>query len=204
MSRFLQLFGYWTCHFNILTVSSVLLGAYYIQFAEGEFPCPLCILQRMAMLLTILGSASILLASRQGPIEFHSYSAGYGMSVLGAVIGSIIALRQIALHIAPGDPGYGSPAFGLHLYTWALIVFGVVAAVSGVNLAWTKRFNPHAVEFGWASKCCVGLVALLMLSNAIIVFIEAGFHISLPDNPTCYQLFVDLGWTTAPLVPAES
>ncbi|MCH7949854.1 MAG: disulfide bond formation protein B, partial [Candidatus Dadabacteria bacterium] len=36
--------------YAVLGISGVLLGAYYIQFVDGESPCPLCLLQRIAML----------------------------------------------------------------------------------------------------------------------------------------------------------
>jgi hypothetical protein len=45
------------------------------------------------------------------------------MSVIAAVGGACISIRQILLHIVPPDPGYGDPVLGLHLYTWALLVF---------------------------------------------------------------------------------
>ena len=36
--------------------------------------------------------------------------------------------RQVLLHILPGDPGYGGEVLGLHLYSWAFIVFATIIA----------------------------------------------------------------------------
>ena len=33
----------------------------------------------------------------------------------------MVAMRQILLHIMPGDPGYGSALLGYHYYCWAFI-----------------------------------------------------------------------------------
>src|SRR6476646_10025165 len=97
--------GFWLIHFNILAVCGVLLGAFGVQFGQGELPCPLCVLQRLAMVLCALGPAFILMRVRGGEVEMGDFATGYGMSVLAAVGGSGIALRQILLHIAPSDPG---------------------------------------------------------------------------------------------------
>ena len=59
-------FGFLLAHFNVLAICGVLLGAFGVQFVQGEFPCPLCSLQRMAMLLCALGPASIIARARHG------------------------------------------------------------------------------------------------------------------------------------------
>src|SRR5437588_745649 len=97
-------FGFWLAHFNVLAICGVLLGAFSVQFGEGELPCPLCVLQRMAMLLCALGPAFIIIKARNGGVETADFATGYGLSVLAAVGGAIIAGRQILLHIVPPDP----------------------------------------------------------------------------------------------------
>ena len=110
-------FGFWAAHFNILAICAVLIGAFVVQFGEGEFPCPLCILQRMAMMLCALGPAYVITKARDGEVKTTDFATGYGMSVVAAVGGASISIRQILLHIVPPDPGYGDPVLGLHLYT---------------------------------------------------------------------------------------
>jgi disulfide bond formation protein DsbB len=186
--------GYWITHFNILAVCAVLAGAFGVQFGKGEFPCPLCILQRMAMLLCALGPAFVILRARDGDVEAGDFAAGYGMSVLAAVAGAAVAVRQILLHIVPPDAGYGDPVFGLHLYTWSLIVFVTVLAVSGLNLTFARSLTPRGVRPGLLSALVVGLLAVLIVANAAAVFCEEGLHWTLPDDPKRYQLLEDLGW----------
>ena len=114
-------------HVCILGICGVLLGALAVQFFGGEFPCPLCLLQRMAMILTLIGPVFIIVnAHRERMGGFSVWGLGFGMSIVAAVAGMAISTRQVLLHIAPGDPGYGDPVFGMHLYTWALVVFIVV------------------------------------------------------------------------------
>jgi disulfide bond formation protein DsbB len=190
--------GFWIAHFNILAVCGVLAGAFVVQFGEGELPCPLCVLQRAAMLLCALGPAFILLEARKGEVEMGQFATGYGMSVLAAVTGAVIAARQVLLHITPPDPGFGAPVFGLHLYTWALVVFLTVLVVSGLNLLFASELRPRGVRWGWFSTLVICLLAALIVGNAVAVFCEEGFHWTLPDDPDRYRLFDDLGWTRQP------
>src|SRR5262245_60606185 len=144
-------FGFYLAHFNILAVCGVLLGAFGVQFTQGELPCPLCSLQRMAMLLCALGPAFIISRARHGGPSADDFAPGYGMSVLAAVAGAAISGRQILLHIVPPDSGYGDAVFGLHLYTWAFIVFTTVLVVSGMNLVFNDVLRPRDARFGTAS-----------------------------------------------------
>jgi len=184
--------GYWIAHINVLAICAVLLSAFAVQFLGRELPCPLCILQRMAMLLCALGPAYILLRSRAGSVEARDFATGYGLSVVAAVAGSIIAARQVLLHIVPPDPGFGEPVLGLHLYTWSLIIFGAVLAVSGLNLIFIREMVPQDFGSTRTTTLVLALLALVVLANALAVFFEEGLHWTLPDNPTHYQLFDDL------------
>ena len=66
---------------GILAICFILTGAFVIQFT-GEFQCPLCILQRMAMMLCALGPAWILIRAKKGTIDARDYGYGYGISIL--------------------------------------------------------------------------------------------------------------------------
>ena len=116
------------------------------------------------------------------------------MSLLAAVLGAVISSRQVLLHIAPGDPGYGSAVMGMHLYTWALVVFMVVIAVSGFMLIFGAEpavdgdANAPAQRH-WFTKLTFWVFAAIIAANAVAVFVEAGFNLYLPDNPEGYLLF---------------
>ena len=106
--------------------------------------------------------------------------------------GASISIRQILLHIVPPDPGFGDPVLGLHLYTWALLVFVTVLIDSGLNLIFARELEPQKVEFGWLSRLVLWLLAVIVLTNAVAVFAEEGLHWTLPDDPNSYRLFDDL------------
>lgn len=183
-------FGFLIAHLNILTICAVLVGAFVVQFGQGEFPCPLCVLQRMAMMLCALGLAYVIMKARAGEVKTTNFATGYGMSVIAAVAGAFISIRQILLHIVPPDPGYGDPVLGLHLYTWALLVFVAEIIAAGVNLVFARELEPRGeVGFGWFSRLVLWLFGAIIVANAVAVFAEEGLHWTLPDDPDSYRLF---------------
>jgi len=120
-------------------------------------------------------------------------------------VGLMISTRQVLLHITPDEPGYGSPVLGLHLYTWAGVVFLVVILVSGLMLIFGRTPMIHCPEchdlgsggsskhkylrLRWYSWCTFWLFGAIILVNVFATFAESGFHAFLPDNPTSYRLF---------------
>jgi disulfide bond formation protein DsbB len=156
---------------------AVLVVAYAEQFAGRDLPCPLCLLQRVALVGVAYG---LLLNLRYGP-----QPQGYAIMLLAALFGMGVAGRQVLLHIVPGSGAYGAPLLGLHLYTWSLILFALVILGTAVLLvvpradtgAWTLPAGmKHALA--WA---IIGLTAL----NAVTTFLQCG-PIECPDNPVRY------------------
>jgi disulfide bond formation protein DsbB len=182
-------FLYLLAQFEMLAICGVLIGAFWIQFGMSEYPCPLCIVQRMAMMLCALGPALIVMHGlRSGNIQMPTVLAGYGMSLLGAVVGLAASSRQVLEHILPADEGYGSLIMGLHLYTWALIVFLVVIAFSGARLMLFQSLTPQPTKNRSTARVVLWIFGLVIAANVVSVFFEAGFHAYLPDNPTSYRL----------------
>lgn len=176
-------------NFCTLAVCGVLLGAFGAQFIGGELPCPLCILQRMAMILCAAGPAWLLATSLRREVDASDYARCYGASALAAVLGACMSGRQVLLHIAPGDPGYGEPVLGMHLYTWALVVFATVVAVSGAHLFLLTPARPERLPLRGLSRATFLLLVAVTVANAAAVLALEGFHWVLPDNPTHYRLF---------------
>ncbi len=115
----------------VLIISSILLGACAIQVFEDETPCPLCFLQRLGMFGVATGA---LMNCRFGRRALH-----YGLSLISALFGGAVALRQIALHICPGSPKFGLPFWGLNLYTWSFLVFACSVAYIALLLIFFDR-----------------------------------------------------------------
>lgn len=191
--RLARQLGYWAQVAFLLAYIGVLSGAmFYFQFGLGEFPCPLCITQRMGMMLSSLGALFILVNSLRGKLTPSGFMTGLGLAILGALLGATMSIRQILLHIAPGDPGYGGEVFGLHLYTWALVSFVVVLIFAGLLLTFGTEFMPLAPQgqFGRVVTWVVIWIFIFTIAaNLVAVFALEGFNWFLPDDPTGYELF---------------
>lgn len=161
-------------------VALVLAAAFAAQLLLGELPCPLCLLQRILFAMLAIGP---ILNIRFGPRPSH-----YALSLLAAVVGAIVAARQILLHIMPGDPGYGSALFGYHYYTWAFIGFAAAIVLIAAVLLFDEQFAEGATPpIGMFVRGAVWLVIGLTALNVIATLLECGFA-ACPDNPTSYEL----------------
>ena len=87
------------------------------------------------------------------------------MILVSSLVTGFISMRQVSLHLAPGDPGYGSALFGLHFYTWALIAaIGIVCYVALVFIlkdvagkrARGRAFERCGIEHGLRDLCVAG------------------------------------------------
>ena len=178
-------------HVQVAGICGVLLGAFFVQFIGRELPCPLCMLQRMAMMLAAMGPFYLIGVLRSGgTLDVGTMARGYGMSILAAVIGIVMSSRQVLLHILPGDPGYGSPMFGMHLYSWGVIVFLVIILVSGLTMMFARQLEVGESDHrnSLASRIVVWAFIIVIGANVVATFVESGFNLFLPDNPTGYQL----------------
>ena len=164
-----------------LTVFGVVFGAYGFQFILLEPPCPLCLLIRLGMIAVGFGLALNVLF---GPRPLH-----YGLALLAAMFGALASLRQVMLHIVPGTGSYGDPAFGMHLYTWAFIVFVTITLAIAVVLFFTDQFDaptgpvPPAVR--WMAIVVMAAGLFLAGANVITTLLECGVG-ACPDDPTTF------------------
>jgi len=90
----------------------MLAYAFVDQLYFGELPCPLCLKQRVGFVLI----AFVLVLH----IRCGAHSARYGWGIIGGLVGMMVSLRQVFLHILPGNKGFGTTFLELHFYTWAL------------------------------------------------------------------------------------
>ena len=187
---------YWGLHAWVLAYSVVMLSAFYIQFVKGEFPCPLCMLQRYGMILATLGALFVIMQARRGTLTTARYAQGLGMGLLGVLAGASVSIRQIELHILPGDPGYGEPFLRLHLYTWAFVTFAIVMIYVGVMLMLMPRGIPQAPAAGTTARTVSTAIIWLFIgvvaANVIAIIFLEGFALVLPDDPLSYNLIDQL------------
>ncbi|QOZ83985.1 MULTISPECIES: disulfide bond formation protein B [Chromobacterium] len=168
---------------GLLLINLMLLVAFYFQFAQHELPCPLCLLQRVALCaIAVALAANVLLGDKPG----H-----YGMMLLAAAAGFAVAGRQVLLHISPGDAGFGPPVLGLHFYTWAAIAFFAVFIGSGLLLMLCQREHSFdrqpPAQLSRLARAGVALTMLLLLGNALSVFLECGLA-ACGESPINYLL----------------
>ena len=166
-------------------LATILLIVFGLQFGLKELPCPLCNLQRVAFVLCGFG---FLLNLRFGAQPLH-----YGLILLGALFGIAVSGRQVLLHIVPGGGAYGSSLLGLHLYTWALILFFAVIAGVAVLMIFGGRPEHHntdhqaALRFNGIYRLAAYLLIAATLANVVNSFLLCGpFECS--DNPTDYWI----------------
>ena len=134
-------------------LAAILTAAMVMQYAFGEIPCPLCLLQRYAMLGCCFG---IIVQLRSGASE-----RGTGLGLIFAILLLVIAVRQTLLDIVarPGHAYIGSAVLGLHLPVWSVLIavallFGFalrLALFGGVRAALVPEPQPARARrsHGW-------------------------------------------------------
>ncbi len=97
-------------------LAAILTAALVMQFAFGEIPCPLCLLQRVAMFGCCFGLLHQLSA--------RDSERGGGIALLFALLLLVIATRQTLLDLfpRPGHAYIGSAVFGIHMPIWSVVI----------------------------------------------------------------------------------
>ena len=159
----------------LFIINLVLTLAFLDQFYNHDLPCPLCILQRVGF--TLIG-LMYLLNIRAGAQPAH-----YGFAVLFAVLGLSVSLRQVLLHVAPDDLGYGDTFFHLHFYTWAFVGFLGLMMSTAILLIipeWGTR-SRH-----WLAQLMCIWFMLLLVGNLLSTLAICGIG-ACADNPLHYD-----------------
>ena len=108
-------------------LAAILTTAMVLQFAAREIPCPLCLLQRVAMFGICFG---VICHVRNG---YDARNIGVGM--VWALFLLVVSLRQVLLNIVarPGHAYPGSAVLGLHMPVWSVVIaFLVLLAFAAV------------------------------------------------------------------------
>lgn len=151
----------------VLIVCGVLLSAYVVEFFWHEVPCPLCMLQRLAMISAACG---FLLNVRFGVKMSH-----YGLAILSSIAGGTVALRQISLHVCPGMPAFGFPVLGLSLYTWSFVVFVCcVLSVGGLLFLYNPKQDSEEPHHDKLGTITLGLLLAIAAANIFTTYYHCG------------------------------
>lgn len=154
---------------NILflwALCAILLAAFFYQVVKGEEPCPLCFLQRLGM----TGVAAALLMNLRFGIKVEHY----GLAILSALLGRVVALRQISFHICPELPTFGETVFGFDLYLWSFFIFTCSlfgCAVLLILYGYSKQHDAPPI-WGRFETFSFWLLALITAGNVINAFLD--------------------------------
>lgn len=107
-------------------IAGILSAAMTMQFVYGELPCPLCLLERVALFGVAFG---IIMNFRHG----FSYR-NTGLSLLFAIFLLVVSVRQTLLDIypRPGHAYIGTAVLGLHMPVWSILI--ALAILTGYAL----------------------------------------------------------------------
>ena len=160
----------------MLVIAGILTAAMTLQYANGELPCPLCLLERVAMFGVCFG---IMLNFRHG----FSYQ-NTGFSLLFAIVLLVIAVRQSLLDIytRPGHEYIGSAILGIHMPVWSIIIALCLLTAYAIKLAILGGDEylreAELAEFPAIRKVAEHLslyVIALCLINLVSVVLQCGF-----------------------------
>ncbi len=160
----------------LMTFAGILTAAMVMQYAFGELPCPLCLLQRAAMFGICFG---IMRDFRRG----FSYR-NVGLSLLSAVFLLVVSARQTLLdiYVRPGHAYVGSAVFGIHMPVWSVIISAMLLMAYAVQLAVLggdrHLANIRSSAFPQLRRAgeAVSLYVMALLAiNLVSIFIQCGF-----------------------------
>lgn len=159
----------------IIVLCGVITSAFGYQLTVGQNPCPLCYLQRVAMVGIAVGQV---LNFRFGIKMSH-----HAISLFHCILGGAVSLRQICLHICPGFPTFGTPVLGYALYSWAFIVFVCSLIVIGVMMAlYNPKWKPlNSKPLGYLERFASLYLVVIIILDIVTAIKICGWIC--PDNP---------------------
>ena len=159
----------------LFAINGILIFAFIDQLIFNELPCPLCLMQRMGFV--IVGFVFVM------NLRCGAYPANYGWGLLGGLVGMMVSLRQVLLHISPGDKGFGATFLELHFYTWAFIGFiGLLFWQSILLMLPSRDVRSHS----WFSNGLIIIFGALVFGNLVSTLLECGIGVC-ADNPLHYD-----------------
>ena len=150
----------------MLAMAAILTTAMMFQYRGGEIPCPLCLLQRVAMFGVCFG---IMLHFRDGASARHD-----ALSMLFALFLLIVSARQTLLDIYPrAGHGYvGTAIFGIYMPVWSVIVSVAILLAYTIKIAVLGGENVRDDEKPELMSSAQSLLSYYMIALCAINFIS--------------------------------
>ena len=184
--RLLALLNYTYLLLVMLVVAGILTAAMTLQYANGELPCPLCLLERVALLGVCFG---IMLNFRNA----FSYQ-NTGFSLVFAIILLIVSVRQSLLDIypRPGHEYIGSAIFGIHMPVWSIIIALTLLTAYAIKLAvlgGDEYLRAAAIEEFPMIRSLATILSLYVIALCVINLVSVVLQCGLGECHTFgYQL----------------
>ena len=157
----------------LYVVCAILIAAMAYQYLNAEIPCPLCLLQRLALFGVCFG---IVQNVRSGYSDRNT-----GWSLLFALFLLIVSVRQTLINIYPreGHAYVGSAVFGIHMPVWCVLIATAILIAFGLKL--TLLGGDHqfagrrpAGALGKLATAGAALVIALCVINFASVVVQCG------------------------------
>ncbi len=159
----------------MLVIAAILTAAMIIQYGWGELPCPLCLLQRVALFGVCFGIIAT--------FRFGDSGRNSGFSLLFAIFLLVVSVRQSLLDIypRPGHAYIGSGVFGIHMPVWCVLIALALLIAYAVKLSLLDGDDARAIplsEFpplARAARAAGAHVIVLCAINLVSAFVQCGF-----------------------------
>jgi disulfide bond formation protein DsbB len=156
----------------LIALAAALTAAMVMQYAFGEIPCPLCLLQRYALFGCCFGVVMQLRST-------HS-ERGAGIGAIFAVVLLVISVRQTLLDLfpRPGHAYVGSAVFGIHMPVWSVLISVALLGGFAVRLALFGAPRLSALNalspMSRLTRYLVFYVVLICAINFVSVVVQCG------------------------------
>jgi|SRR5690606_27738600 len=160
----------------LAVIAGILTTAMLLQYVDGQLPCPLCLLQRMALLGVCFG---IMLQLRYGFSYRH-----IGLSMVFTLFLLIVAVRQTLLDIypRPGHEYIGSAIFGLHMPVWSVLIAVALFFSFAIQLiAWgnSSKSKIKPTKHSPTLRYLTPLLCLYVIAIGVVNFLSVGVQCGL-------------------------
>lgn len=166
----------------LMSVYTILMTTFSLQYFLSELPCPLCFLQRVGMMAI---AVALLMNLRFGFKPSH-----YAMILLACFYTGMVSLRQVALHVIPGRGSYGYPLFDMHLYTWCFIGTVSIAFITVLMMGADKQYlskEPTPKTWNATTRLLMIIGIAFALANIAGFYMQCGWY-ECVDNPLSYEM----------------
>ena len=152
----------------LVGLAAILTVAMGFQYIGGEIPCPLCLLQRVAM----FGICFSIVRPVRGGYDARNV----GVALIWSLFLLLVSVRQVLINIVarPGHAYPGSAVFGVHMPVWSVIIAFAVLLTFAATLALFDGTRlsaeaPSIISRRVGSVAALYVIALCLINLASVI-----------------------------------